>query len=65
MSAWNRVSSHAIQCGNQIISKNYCDGCTLYVLWHGDKRIGHYEHVDDAKAQAEALAQAELVKGEA
>lgn len=52
---WSKVDDMAIKRGNQIISKNYSDGCTLFVLWNGEERIGHYESADDARAIADQL----------
>ena len=55
---WKRVSKYAIQRGNQTISKNYVDGCTLYALWHGDENARYFNDADDAKAQADELLKA-------
>lgn len=59
MSAWERKGKYAIQRGKQTICKCYLDGCTLYVLWHGDENMGHFNDADEAKKKAEALARAE------
>lgn len=50
---WVQVNKYALTRGTQTIAKCYLDGCTLYVLHDGDKRIGHYESADDAKAAAD------------
>lgn len=57
---WERKGKYAIQRGNQIICKCYLDGCTLYVLWHGEKNMGHFNDANEAKEKAEALAKAEM-----
>ena len=50
---WKQVSKYALVRGNQSIAKVYVDGCTLYELWIGDKRIGHFNDANEAKARAE------------
>lgn len=52
---WAQVSKYALTRGTQTIAKCYLDGCTLYVLHDSDKRIGHYESAEDAKAMADQL----------
>ena len=58
MTAWTKVSKYAIQRGNQTISKNYVDGCTLYALWHGDNNARYFNDANDAKARADELLKA-------
>ena len=55
---WKRVSKYAIQRGNQAISKNYVDGCTLYALWHGEDNAKYFNDANEAKARADELLKA-------
>lgn len=55
---WKRVSKYAIQRGNQTISKNYVDGCTLYALWHGEDNARYFNDANEAKEAADDLLKA-------
>ena len=55
---WKLVSKYAIQRGNQTISKNYVDGCTLYALWNGDDNAHYFNDANEAKARADELLKA-------
>ncbi len=55
-------SKYAIRRGNQIIAKVYLDGCTLYELWHGEQRIGHYNDAAEAKGRADEILTKEQAK---
>ena len=60
MIKWEKASEYAIKSNNGrfYICKNYLDGCTLYVLYDGDKIIGHWEDACEAKSMAETLSNA-------
>lgn len=53
MSGWKLIDKYAIQRGNQTICKKFLDGCTLYVLYVGDKEIGHFEDKEEAFKRAD------------